>query len=317
MEKFRFHILQTDRHCGPRKSGRVVQTHNSSELSWQKCFHVQNNKCNGHWNGNAVQCSSSDATGHNIYIFFHNTKNYQKNRPCTEQRSGSALCTCLHMWMCLPAYSALQQGWGVLFGSDVRVGPVYGQCHQWNWGNHLSGSERLQVWPLLCLSTRWAWKLQPEKRPTSAPLPCTQHRSYSRKHQSLMGNQITHEWPDRNYQIADNKLYMTRPFSHWVLQELFGIWDRHTHFMWAVFISRLISAQSCCSQCVTPDLGSGSPVGTTPTCWWICWPGIRTGPGTTAPVPTAYCVNLMGENKHIFILTSSAKYLNITYQYLN
>lgn len=57
--------------------------------------------------------------------------------------------------------------------------------------------------------------------------------------------------------------------------------------------SAVPSNQSCCSQCVTPGLGRGSPVGTTPICWWTCLPGIRTAHRTTVPVPTAYCVNLM------------------------
>lgn len=65
--------------------------------------------------------------------------------------------------------------------------------------------------------------LNQKNRPTLTPLPCTQHRSYDQKHQSLMRNQRKHKWPDHNYQITDNKLYMTWPFSGWALKELFGI----------------------------------------------------------------------------------------------
>lgn len=54
-----------------------------------------------------------------------------------------------------PAYTALHQRRGVLLRWDVCVGPVYSQRHQRNWGNHLSGSEWLQAWSLLCLPTRY------------------------------------------------------------------------------------------------------------------------------------------------------------------
>lgn len=68
----------------------------------------------------------------------------------------------------------------------------------------------------------------------------------------------------------------------------------------AILILRLFFAQSCCSQCVTPDPVEGSPVATTPICWWTCLPGIKTVPRTTVRVLMAYCVNLMGRNKPLY-----------------
>lgn len=78
---------------------------------------------------------------------------------------SNRLCV-LYIFVCISdyvlSYVALYQRWGVLFRSDVRVGPVYTQCHQRNWGNHLSGSEWLQDGPLLCLSARWAERWHPQ-----------------------------------------------------------------------------------------------------------------------------------------------------------
>lgn len=71
--------------------------------------------------------------------------------------------TYLFAYLNVCPHVALYKGWGVLLRWDVCVGPVYSQRHQRNRGHHLSGSEWLQVGPLLCLSTGWASALTPSE----------------------------------------------------------------------------------------------------------------------------------------------------------